>query len=431
MSKMKLVSVLVAALLLTIVSVIHIGPAVGSGTQDSSGSWSLAASGTTTIFVEPDQLTVFRNDTFIVNVTLTNVSDLCGWQFDLYWNRTVLSCINATINAPPEWGDFNLLYGHGLQANYNATHGCYSKAQTGVYPEPSFNGSMSLVTLTFEAIHSGTTALTLGGTKLGNSLALPIKHTALGGSVKVLLHSGETEPPQTPDEPNVPNNNQTGGEPNSTLPINWTLPANWTVPIIVTPPIEVFPNPVNLTQLVNWTTVRALLMNITIVPATIFTYEEVTNMTWPYISATNITLPMLVNTTLPILFFVPFTATPASGPPGIFVTVSGHYASGGEIQVYLNNTQVASVAKPSSGDWSTSFQVPSVSLGNYTIRAVDTGARIISFASFSVTSEVSLSPTPLLLLIGFFALAVFSGLVMLTLLAVYTRQRKKSISDRH
>jgi hypothetical protein len=183
-----------------------------------------------------------------------------------------------------------------------------------------------------------------------------------------------------------------------------------------------------------------VLMNITIVPVTNFTYGEVTNMTWPYIPVTNmtwpyipmtnITLPILVNTTMPILFFVPFTATPASGPPGIFVTVSGRYASGGEIQVYLNNTHVASVSKPSSGDWSTSFQIPSVSPGNYTIRAIDTGARIISFASFSVTSEVSLSPTPLLLLIGLFALATISGLVMLALLAVYTRQHKKSISDR-
>jgi hypothetical protein len=166
-----------------------------------------------------------------------------------------------------------------------------------------------------------------------------------------------------------------------------------------------------------------VLLNITIIPATNFTYQEVTNNTWQ--------LGPVTNATLPILFYVPLTAAPASGPAGAFVTIFGHYASGGEIQVYLNNTQVATVAKPSSGDWSTSFQVPSVSSGNYTIRAIDTGARIISFASFSVTSEVSMSPTPLLMLIGLFALAVFSGLAMLVLLAVYPRQRKKSASDRH
>ena len=181
-----------------------------------------------------------------------------------------------------------------------------------------------------------------------------------------------------------------------------------------------------------------VLRSVNIVPVTNFTYGEVTNMTWPYVTVTNITLPMLINitwpltanTTLPILFYVPFTVAPASGPRGMFVTVSGHYASGGEIQVYLNNTLVATVANPSSGYWSTSFQIPTVPPGNYTIRAVDTGARIISFASFYVTSQVSLSSTPFLLLIGLFALAVLSGLAMLMLLATSTKRRKKSTSDR-
>lgn len=164
-----------------------------------------------------------------------------------------------------------------------------------------------------------------------------------------------------------------------------------------------------------------VLMNMTLIPITNFTYGEVMNITLSY--------GPVINATPPILFFVPLTATPASGPSGAIVTIFGHYASGGEIQVYLNNTLVTTVAKPSSGDWTSSFHVPSVPPGNYTIRAVDTGARIISFASFSVTSEVNLSPTPLLLLIGSFALAVFSGLAMLAVLAVYTRQRKESISD--
>ena len=99
-----------------------------------------------------------------------------------------------------------------------------------------------------------------------------------------------------------------------------------------------------------------VLMNVTIVPATTFIFQEVTNNTWQFGPVTNATLP--------ILFFVPFTATPASGPPGAFVTILGHHASGSEIQVYLNNTQVATVANPSSGDWSTSFQIPSVPIEN-------------------------------------------------------------------
>jgi hypothetical protein len=174
-----------------------------------------------------------------------------------------------------------------------------------------------------------------------------------------------------------------------------------------------------------------VLWNITIVPITNFTYGEVTNMTWLSVPLTNTTLPILGNTTLPILFFVPFTAAPASGPPGTFVTISGHHASGGEIQVYLNDTEVATIVKPSSGDWSTSFQIPKVPLGNYTIRAVDIGARIISYASFSVTLEVASSTALLLLLIGMFALAVFSSLALLGLMLFASKSRhKKPMSNR-
>lgn len=269
MSKMKLVSVLVAALLLTMISIIYIGPMVGSGTQGSSGNWQPFATGTT-IFAEPDQLTVFENDTFIVIVRLNNVVDLAGWEFDLYWNSAMLNCINATVNTPVEWGgvafdffnktesdanniDSNSVFtawqfGSGIDNNYDATHGRYSKAECygprgGPYHN-SFNGSISLVTLTFNATHSGTTALTLGDTLLGDSSALPIEHTILSG-FRVLLDSGETEAPQTPAEP-VKNNDQAGQETNSTPPANSIPPLNWTLVhstldnLTVTCPIEVF-----------------------------------------------------------------------------------------------------------------------------------------------------------------------------------------------
>jgi hypothetical protein len=195
-----------------------------------------------------------------------------------------------------------------------------------------------------------------------------------------------------------------------------------------------------------------VLANMTIVPVTNFTYGEVTNsiwplyvtltnISWPYVFGTNGTLPVLINNTLPVVtnttvfFFVPFTAVPASGPSGMFVTVLGHHASGGEIQVYLNNTLVATVVGPSPGDWSTSFLVPSVPPGNYDLRAVDTEAGIISYASFYVTPQASSLPTalllaigslPFLLLIGMVALAVLSGFTMLVLLAISTKRRKKS-----
>lgn len=154
-----------------------------------------------------------------------------------------------------------------------------------------------------------------------------------------------------------------------------------------------------------------VLMNVTgvsIVPASNFTI--ITNGTigsWP------------------ILFFGPGNAAPSSGPPGTFVTVSGHSVSGGEISVYFDNTKVATVVGQRS-DWSTSFQVPSVSVGNHTIRAIDTAGRWMSVTPFYVTSSVLSFSMFSLSLVGLFAVAVFSGVMLLMLLVFFCTRRNRS-----
>jgi hypothetical protein len=292
MSNMKLASVLVAALLLTVVSAIHTGPAVGSGMQGSSINWQPVVTGTT-IFVVPDQLTVFENDTFIVNVRLNDVVNLAGWQFDLYWDSAMLRCLNATVNTPVEWGglafdffnktiadaneiDPNSVYaawqfGSGIDNNYDVAHGRYSKAECyGPYGSGyhnTFNGSISLVTLTFKATHSGTTALTLGDTLLGDSSALAMQHTKLSGS-KVLLVSGVTETPQTPDKP-VKDNNQIGQETSSTPPaistplVSSTPPTNWT---LVDSTVDSTLDNITVTYLPATFPIEAFPVNVTLTP---------------------------------------------------------------------------------------------------------------------------------------------------------------------
>jgi hypothetical protein len=143
-------------------------------------------------------------------------------------------------------------FGPGIDNDYSAALGQYFKAECsgpngGPYHN-TFNGSMSLVTLTFKATDSGTTALTLENTKLGNSAALPIEHTAVSGS-KVLLVPGETEPPQTTSKLKVKNENQVGLKSNATAVPNWkvtfnvtaTSDGNMLTAITVTEPLEVFP----------------------------------------------------------------------------------------------------------------------------------------------------------------------------------------------
>lgn len=143
----------------------------------------------TTVKVDPNQLVTSKNSVFVVNITLLNVTDLYGWQFDLYWNRTIINCTQAEVHVPSVWIDSNFVAGKDLQNEYNATHGRYSKLMCGLRPAPAFNGSMALATLTFKALNIGFTALDLQDTKLVSYNIIdpqPIPHVELDGTVTVL-----------------------------------------------------------------------------------------------------------------------------------------------------------------------------------------------------------------------------------------------------
>ncbi len=165
------------------------GQSPGGGESSGEGSASSgvkgAAAESTTLLVDPGQLAVFKGEMFTISVKVQNVVDLRGWEFQLYWNNTVLNCTNANIQTPAEWQNSTIEFAPGFENNYNATHGRFFKAQSAIDPAPSFNGSMTIVTLTFQAMQPGTTSLTLTDTLLGNSTAQPITCGVSSGSVTV------------------------------------------------------------------------------------------------------------------------------------------------------------------------------------------------------------------------------------------------------
>jgi len=137
------------------------------------------------VVVDSSQITVFKNEIFTVDVKVASVTDLLGWEFKLFWNSTVLNCTNAAVQTSVEWQGNAQNYGSGLENGYNATHARFWAAQSANYPAPSFNGSMTIATLTFQALQPGTTSLALMETKLGNSTGDPIDHTESSGQVSV------------------------------------------------------------------------------------------------------------------------------------------------------------------------------------------------------------------------------------------------------
>jgi hypothetical protein len=169
----------------------HFGASLqgGNGTFGSDGLVGGGAQpltvGAPSLLVDPTQLTAFKGDSFTVNIDVQSVTDLYGWEFQLYWNNTVLNCTNAVIQTPTEWQNNSQNYGSGLEENYNATTALYWVGQSATSPASSFNGSMTIATLTFQALQPGTSSLTLADTVLGDSTAQPINCTVSSGSVTV------------------------------------------------------------------------------------------------------------------------------------------------------------------------------------------------------------------------------------------------------
>jgi hypothetical protein len=158
-----------------------------SGSSSSSGltMTEILTEGTTAISIQPSTITVYKHETFTVNITITDVVGMYGWELKLYWNSALLNCTNAQVYAPEIWGNNTFTAGLGIENGYNATHGRYWKALTALNPMSSFNGTTTAVTLTFQALTTGSTTLTLQDTIICDINATEINHTTADGSVTV------------------------------------------------------------------------------------------------------------------------------------------------------------------------------------------------------------------------------------------------------
>jgi hypothetical protein len=167
---------------------------------------SQAAAVNVTIF--PEQVVAAVGQEFSVEVWVNNVTDMAGWQFELYWSKEIINCTKARVNTPPEWGgpgfdwfnktvsdvDPNTVYtawqfAPGIENNYDATRGRYSKAEcygpNGSPRRDPFNGSIAVVTLTFQALRAGSTSLSFSNVVIGDQNAEEIASIGHNGLVEV------------------------------------------------------------------------------------------------------------------------------------------------------------------------------------------------------------------------------------------------------
>lgn len=136
-------------------------------------AYGIASTNMPTISVCPSDITVHMNEVFSVNVTVTNVTDFYGYQFWLFYNKTVLKCIGGGLPHGHFMDSENMIivrleydndperktFPPGLEWKWNKTHGFVEVALVFLGDVPRRNGSGTLATIYFNATAIGSTAL--------------------------------------------------------------------------------------------------------------------------------------------------------------------------------------------------------------------------------------------------------------------------------
>jgi len=136
----------------------------------------------TTLQVEPALTKVEKDTAFTVNITANNIIDLYGWEFRLFFERTM---INFTSS---EYSSFLSSAGTTFEVNktdttFNATHGHVWLAQSLLGAPSGVNGSGILASITFTPTKLGDSLLSFDISKLSDSTANPITHDTFGGNI--------------------------------------------------------------------------------------------------------------------------------------------------------------------------------------------------------------------------------------------------------
>lgn len=116
-----------------------------------------------------------------VDICVSNVTDLYGWEFKLKWNSTLIDALNITE------GNFLRSQNDTLfVVSMNNTEGYLRAACTLIGNLQGVDGSGALAIIEFETENAGECDFDLYDTKLVNSSEQSINHTVIDGQMKIL-----------------------------------------------------------------------------------------------------------------------------------------------------------------------------------------------------------------------------------------------------
>jgi hypothetical protein len=123
----------------------------------------------TTLYLDPQTPKSAVGQDFSINISISSVVDLYGWQLQLSWNKTILDVLNVTEGPFLKSGGNSPFFYYNL----NATAGQMTVECTRLGSVPGESGSGVLATIRFNVTSSGECDLHLYGAMLLNSSTPP------------------------------------------------------------------------------------------------------------------------------------------------------------------------------------------------------------------------------------------------------------------
>lgn len=134
------------------------------------------------ISIDPTTQTTSAGNVLTVDVLISNVSDLYGYQFDLGFNPSVLQAVSSAEGPFLATGG-STFFISGTSDNLSGT--VSGTANTLLSAINGVNGSGELAVFTFDAIGAGTSTFTIQNETLLNSGLNVVSDKTTGGSVTV------------------------------------------------------------------------------------------------------------------------------------------------------------------------------------------------------------------------------------------------------
>jgi hypothetical protein len=137
-----------------------------------------------TVGIEPAALTVFKGQTFSVNVNVTAIADLYAFQFDLGFAPGILQATGVITEGSFLPGGGATFFLPGSVDNIAGTVSFTADSLLG--PTPGVTGTGTIATVQFTALAYGTSPLNLSNVALLDSTFSDIVAGSTNGSVAVI-----------------------------------------------------------------------------------------------------------------------------------------------------------------------------------------------------------------------------------------------------